>query len=117
MLLAAVAVGVVVVAAPAGAWVVAEKKPALRILDRQPLVVRGSAFTGRERVVLYAVTPDRTVVRRVTTTRAGTFVARFGVSFGGCTGVRSVRVVGTRSGTMTIRSGPITRECPPPPAP
>jgi hypothetical protein len=95
----------------------AKPKPTLRILDRQPLVVRGGSFSARERVVLYAALPERTIVRRLTATRAGTFVVRFEADFGGCTGVRKVRVVGTRSGTATIASGPITRECPPPPAP
>jgi hypothetical protein len=114
-LLVAVAAGLVA-AVPSGAGVEAAK-PMLRVADRQPLVVRGSSFAARERVMLYAVTRQETTVRRLMTTRAGTFVARFQASFGGCDGVRSLRAVGTRSGTATIRSGPITRECPPPPTP
>jgi hypothetical protein len=114
-LLAAVAAGLVV-AVPSAAGVEGAK-PTLRIADRQPLVVRGSSFAARERVTLYAAMPQGTTVRRLTTTRAGTFVARFRFNFGGCDGVRSLRAVGIRSGTATIRSGPITRECPPPPTP
>jgi hypothetical protein len=116
-LLAAVTAGLVAAGAAGGTVGQATSKPSLRVLDRQPLVLRGSSFVARERLVLYAASPERTIVRRLTATRAGTFVARFAVGFGGCTGVRSVRVVGTRSGSATIRSGPMTRECPPPPTP
>jgi len=116
-LLAVVAAALLAAAAAGGADSKAKPKPSLRVLDRQPLVGRGASFSARERVVLYAAMQDRTIVRRLTATRAGTFVARFAVEFGGCLGVRTVRVVGTRSGTAAISSGPITRECPPPPTP
>jgi hypothetical protein len=116
VLLAAVAVAVAVLSTSVSAGGVVGK-PALRVLDRQPLVVRGSGFAPRERVVVSAFTTSRKIVERPVATATGTFTARFELAYGTCTGIQVVRAVGARSATVTIRSVPTIRDCPPPATP
>jgi hypothetical protein len=107
----AAAVALMATAASAGGTLT---KPSLRLLDRNPVVVRGTGFAARERVVVSAFSPGRTVVRRLVASTSGTFTTRFDLVYGSCTGVRAIRAVGARSGVATIRVLPTTRECPPP---
>ena len=88
--------------------------PSLRVLDREPLAIRGTGFAARERVVVSARTQRGTISRRLVTSQLGTFTVRYELAFGTCTGVRTVLAVGARSGTATLRALPMTRECPPP---
>ena len=95
----------------------AETKPALRAIDRAPLVVRGTGFESLERVVLTArMVNGVRLIRRPTASRTGVFTARFGVPFGGCDGIRSVTAVGAKGSDALLRTPIITRDCPPPPA-
>jgi hypothetical protein len=58
-------------------------RPGLRLVDRSPVVVRGSGFAAGEQVTI-AFSAGTRSVRRAQATDAGTFVVRFGVSLGRC---------------------------------
>jgi hypothetical protein len=58
-------------------------RPALRLVDRTPVVVRGSGFDAGEQVSV-ALSAGTRSLRRAQATEAGTFVVRFGVSLGRC---------------------------------
>lgn len=106
MLLAALLVGGLVATATAAT----QGRPALRVLDEEPLVVRASGFAARERVTLRATTREETIVRRVRAGTGGGFTARFeNTAFDFCAGVTALRAVGARSGAVTIR--PTRRPC------
>jgi hypothetical protein len=60
-------------------------RPLLHLVDRTPVVVRGSGFEAGERVSV-ALSAGTRSIRRAQATEAGTFVVRFGVSLGRCTG-------------------------------
>jgi hypothetical protein len=105
-LLAALLAGALVVTASAAT----EGRPALRVLDEEPLVVRASGFAAQESVTLRATTRERTIVRRVRAGSGGGFTARFaGTTFDFCAGVNNLRATGARSGSVTIR--PTIRPC------
>jgi len=88
-----------VFAAGAGA---AAQRPSLAILDRQPLVVRGSHFGARE-LVRVTARADGEQTLRVRATRLGTFVATFrGVEVGRCGGV-GIRAVGGRGSVAVVK--------------
>lgn len=106
MLLAALLAGGLVATASAAT----QGRPALRVLDEEPLVVRASGFAAKERVTLRATTREATIVRRVRAGEGGGFTTRFGdTAFDFCAGVTSLRAVGTRSGSVVIR--PTRRPC------
>src|SRR5665809_112387 len=85
MLLAALLVGAFVVSAAAAT----QGRPALRVLDEEPLVVRASGFAAKEHVTLRATTRERTIVRRVRAGRGGGFTTRFETAFDFCARVTS----------------------------
>jgi hypothetical protein len=58
-------------------------RPVLRLVDRTPVVVRGSGFEAGEQVSV-ALSAGTRSVRRAQATEAGTFVVRYGVSLGRC---------------------------------
>jgi hypothetical protein len=58
-------------------------RPALRLVDRAPVVVRGSGFDAGEQVSVALLAGTRSV-RRAPASQAGAFVVRFGVSLGRC---------------------------------
>ena len=106
MLLAAIVAGGLVATAAAAT----QGRPALRVLDEEPLVVRATGFAAQERVTLRAVTRERTIVRHVRAGRHGGFTTRFNdTAFDFCAGVTVLRAVGARSGTVAIR--PTRRPC------
>lgn len=106
MLLAALlSVGLVATASAA-----TQGRPALRVLDEEPLVVKASGFKAKERVTLRVATREEAIVRRVRAGRGGGFTARFNdTAFDFCAGVTSLRATGARSGAVTIR--PTRRPC------
>ncbi len=105
-LLAAVVAGGLVATAAAAT----QGRPALRVLDEEPLVVRATGFAAQERVTLRAVTREKTIVRHVRAGKRGGFTARFAdTQFDFCAGVISLRATGARSGAVTIR--PTKRPC------
>lgn len=72
--------------------------------------MRASGFAAKERVTLRAVTRGETIVRRVRAGTGGGFTARFeNTAFDFCAGMTSLRAVGARSGSVTIR--PTRRPC------
>jgi hypothetical protein len=85
----------------------------LRLVSKQPLVVRGEAFRPGERVVVTAVTltgPKRVVVRA---TAGGRLAATFRLANQPCGDAVAVRAVGGR-GSRAMVEVP-ARPCVPPP--
>lgn len=75
-------------------------RPTIRIAQLSPLVVTGTQFRPRERIVIRVAALPKTYVRTIRTTRRGTFVARFAaVTFDRCGGGPSV-VVTTATGLV-----------------
>ena len=88
----------------------AHARPALRVVDKQPLVVRGAGFGANELVTLRATWRAKSIVRRIRSGAGGGFTARFtGTTFDFCAGFTSLRATGARSGTVVIR--PTIRPC------
>jgi hypothetical protein len=77
---------------PSAALAHESRRPQLKLVDRSPLVVRGTGFKPRERVrVELSVVASE--LRRVRTTRAGTFTVAFArVTVHRCDSVRIVAV-------------------------
>ena len=107
-----VALVVVFSAAAAGtAFAAVAARPALRVVEASPLVVRGTGFHARERtrVTLYA---EQTKTEVVTATAAGTFRVSFGdVPLSRCDGFRIVAV--GRAGSRARLVRPPLPECNP----
>jgi hypothetical protein len=85
------------------------KAPVLRVLDADPLVVRGSGFEPGERVLVRATGRTAPLAKRVRASRTGVFTVRFDALYDYCLGVNLVRAIGTRSGDVRIR--PSKRFC------
>jgi hypothetical protein len=64
-------------AAGVGAGSEAKRVPALRLLDRQPLTLRGKSFLPRELVRVTVTTDGKSTVKRIRATATGTFTANF----------------------------------------
>lgn len=110
------AVLVVVVAAAATLAGVAPAdtgaRPRLQVVDRSPLVVRGTGFTSRERVVVTVTVDGERARRPVIATHRGTFTVRFDdIRLDACTGATLV-AAGARSDVVRLKIG--LRECPGP---
>jgi hypothetical protein len=85
-----------------GAGFAASLPPSLRLVSRQPLVVRGAHFAALERVTLTASSvPAR--VARTHATRAGTFRVAFARTVVRACGPFVVRAVGSRGSVAAIR--------------
>ena len=102
--------GTLVVAGVAGAQPLT--KPALRLVDRDPIVVRGTSFKPRERIVV-TLTIGESDSRRVRiATPQGAFTARFdGIHLAPCSGA-TLGATGGRSEVVRLKIG--LRECPAP---
>lgn len=109
---AAAAAAAVAIATASGAFA-AGRAPALRVLDRDPLVVRGESFRPGERVVVTAFTGlgPRSVR---TTARGGVFRVAFRLPDQPCAGARAVRARGSLGSTATLRLAPAGACVPPP---
>ena len=100
----------VVVPAGAGSGSSLRAKPALKLVSMQPLTVRGLRFDRTERVLVRVLAPKR-ATKRVSATRAGTFVARFtSVSLDRCSALMVV-AVGSKGARASLK-GP-QPVCPP----
>ena len=87
-------------------------KPSIAVVDRAPVVVRGTAFGARERVRVTVSSGLLRVMQRTTATYRGSFVVRFdGVRFTGCTG-GTVVATGGRGNVARLKLS--LRECPGP---
>jgi len=71
------------VSTAAAAFAGSSSRPTLRVVDRTPVVVRGTGFAAAERVSVVLSAGSRST-RIVHATQAGVFVARFKVSLGRC---------------------------------
>jgi hypothetical protein len=85
------------------------------LADASPLLVRGSSFKARERVVV-TVTDGTRLVRTVTATRTGVFAARWASAApkAGCQNL-VISAVGNRGSVASFKIP--GKECPPPPPP
>jgi hypothetical protein len=99
----------IVLAATASVALAGTSAPALRIADRDPLVVRAAGFEAGERVVVRASGSDGVARRVVRASRAGSFTVRFDAIYDYCLGVNLVRADGAKSGTVRLR--PAKRFC------
>jgi hypothetical protein len=89
----------------------APEKATLRVMDKQPLVVRGTGFRPGERVLVIAAA-RRNGDERVVATAAGSFVARFDFAVPRCARLW-IRAIGTR-GTHASYFTRIAPDCQPP---
>ncbi len=111
-LVACLALGVAGTAAGLGIDA-SQKRPALRLVDRQPLILKGVRFKARERVRVVVEAADGEMVRVVRARVTGSFVASFGdVVFDRCTGLRVV-ATGARGSRASLKLP--KPACPPPP--
>lgn len=86
--------------------------PGLQVLDRGPLIVRGTGFAPRERVVVTVSVDGERTRRSSIATHRGTFTVRFdGIRLDACTGATLV-ATGRRSETARLKIS--LRECPGP---
>jgi hypothetical protein len=107
IVVASTAIAVAVVATAHG-----RTAPKLQILDRSPLVVRGTGFASRERVVVTVDVAGERTRRRVIATFRGSFTARFeDIELDACTGA-TLLATGRRSDIVRLKIS--LRECPGP---
>jgi hypothetical protein len=88
----------------------APAKAALRVVDKQPLVVRGTGFRPGERVLVLAAA-RRSGSERVFATAGGVFTARFEFGVPRCTRIW-IRAIGSR-GTQARYLTRIAPDCQP----
>jgi hypothetical protein len=82
------------------------------VLDKAPLVLRGTGFKPADRVKVSVVTASDQLVRLTRASRFGTFVVRFDTVVDACYGARAAAAVGTRGGRATIvLARPLDRYC------
>jgi hypothetical protein len=87
-------------------------QPRLRVLDKAPLVLRGTGFAAAERVKVAVVTRDGEVIRRTRASRLGIFVVRFDTFVDACFGARQANAEGRRGSKASIvLERPLQREC------
>ena len=93
-----------VLAAGASAWSTAgEPAPSLRVLDRSPLVLRGSGFSGGERVRVTVSGSDDTRSLAVRASARGTFTARFRSGLGDRCSALLVRALGASGRSAALK--------------
>jgi hypothetical protein len=91
-----------------------ERRPALRLLDSMPLVVRGTGFRAGEHVRLTLLTPRPTRTAARTASRAGTFTARITLTPILCQRARAVVAVGDRGSRARLKLAGSDCWAPPP---
>jgi hypothetical protein len=109
--LAAASLLAVVAAVGAGAAPTAEQRsPALRVADRQPLVVRGTGFRPNERVRVTVSADGDSATRRLRASRRGVFSANFApVALHPCDGLFA-SATGASGSRAKLKAQP---QCPP----
>ena len=79
-------------------------KPALRIVDREPLAIAGRGFQASERVRLAVVSGDRKHVVKTRAKADGTFVVRIaGVRLDRCSGALAASAVGAAGSRASFK--------------
>jgi hypothetical protein len=106
LLLAPFVAAAVIAAAGMSADVGTQAPPArLRLVDTDPVTVRGTAFKPYERVRVTVLTDER-LVRRATAGPGGVFTMRLpGVAINACTGF-TVTVTGNEGSRATFKRAP-----------
>lgn len=109
--LAAASLCAVVAAAFAGVAVTAEQRsPALRLVDRQPLVLRGTGFKPSERVSVTVSADGDSATRRLRASVRGVFSASFArMALHPCDGLFA-SAVGASGSRAKLKAQP---QCPP----
>jgi hypothetical protein len=91
-------------------------RPALRVVDEMPLVVRGTGFKPREHVQVTLVLRTRSRSTRLVASLRGTFVTRFTLTPIQCQLVETVVAKGDRGSRVTMRPALLSCVRPPPQA-
>jgi len=99
--LLAVTAAVLTVAVPAAA-----ATPAVTLVSKTPLALRGSAFRPGIVVTLTVRTQDGRIVRRMRTSPSGSFTARFTVAVDACNGAVAATISTTSGYRRDIRLAP-----------
>lgn len=87
-------------------------QPALGVLDKAPLVLRGTGFKPADRVSVSVVTESGRLVRVTRASRFGTFVVRFDTVVDACHGARAATAIGRRgSRAAIVLARPLDRNC------
>ena len=85
---------------------------ALQVLDKAPLVLRGTGFVPAERVRVTVVTAHAQLVRRTRASGVGRFVVRFDTVVDACYGARKATAVGRRGSKVSlVLERPLQRHC------
>lgn len=88
------------------------REPAMKIIDRTPLTLRGTGFAPAERVRLVVRVPGR-VQKRVTASRRGAFVVAFDkAAYNRCSGLTAFAIGSLGSRARLLLPAPV---CPPSP--
>lgn len=83
------------------------REPQVRLAGVDPIAVRGAGFIPRERVAVTVRTTAATMRLRLTSSKTGRFVARFGRSLpAGTCGEVAIRAVGARGDQAAWKSPP-----------
>lgn len=77
-------------------------RPALRVLDKAPLVLVGTGFKRAEWVKVTVATEPTVLSQSRRASRFGTFVVRFDTFVDACYGARSATAVGMRGSRASI---------------
>jgi hypothetical protein len=77
-------------------------RPALQVLDKAPLVLRGRGFGPAERVRVTVVKAHTQLVRQTRASGVGTFVVRFDTVVDACYGARAATAVGVGGSKASI---------------
>jgi hypothetical protein len=86
--------------------------PALQVLDKAPLVLRGTGFVPTERVRVTVVTAHAQLARRAQASGVGRFVVRFDTVVDACYGARAATAVGRRGSKVSlVLERPWQRHC------
>jgi hypothetical protein len=102
----------VAVVAPLSPAASSSPQPTLRMLDKAPLVLRGTGFKRAERVKVSVVTEPVKLVRTTRASRSGTFVVRFDTFVDACHGARAATAIGMRgSKAAIVLARPLDRYC------
>jgi hypothetical protein len=98
--------------APLAAETLDPAQPALQVLEKAPLALRGTGFVPGERVTVTVTTADGELGRRTRASRLGRFVVRFDTFVDACHGARKAFAVGRRgSKASLVLERPAYREC------
>jgi hypothetical protein len=102
----------VAVVAPLSPAASSSPQPTLRVLDKAPLVLRGTGFKRAERVKVSVVTAPVVLIRTTLASRSGTFVIRFDTIVDACHGARAATAIGMRgSKAAIVLARPLDRYC------